>query len=469
MPKIKIDGKEVDVTAGKTVLQAALDNNSFVPHYCYHPKLSIAGNCRMCLVEVVGRPKLEISCNLQITEGMEILTNSQKVQDAQKSVLEFILINHPLDCPICDQAGECKLQDYYFQHSAVPSRFEETKVQKPKVKPLGDLVMLDDERCIVCTRCVRFCDEVAKTDELCVTQRGDHSTITTFHGEPMKNAYTLNTVDICPVGALTNRDFRFNKRVWFLSKTPSICTGCSTGCNIDVDHEGGVVYRYRPRQNDDVNETWMCDEGRLTYKFINDANRILSPHVNMGGTFERSSWDDALLRIQGNLSRFTGADRGVIISAQCSNEEIAAWQRVASELWQAPSFATAREVINGSHDDILRRADKNPNRAALTQLGLGAYKPGAKFLVVVGELSDNDAAAITQAQPEFVVVLSSNDVASYPFAHVVLPLATFVEQEGSFTNYQGRAQKFKRAFPPRGEALPGAVIANKIAILEGHA
>lgn len=460
MPKIKIDGKELEVPAGKTVLQAALDAGVFVPHYCYHPKLSIAGNCRMCLVEVVGRPKLEISCNLMPTEGMEIKTQSPVVLNAQKSVLEFILINHPLDCPICDQAGECKLQDYYFAHSAVPSRFEEEKVHKPKATPLGERVMLDDERCILCSRCVRFCSEVAKEDELCISHRGDHSTLTTFKGEPMKNPYSINTVDICPVGALTSTDFRFNKRVWFLSKTKSICTGCATGCNIEMDHEGGVVYRYRPRENEAVNQCWMCDEGRLTYKFINE-DRILSPYLNLGGSWERTRWEEALETLRAGLENCPAAERGIVLSAQLSNEEIAAWMQLG-QTWGAKIFGTRRTVKNPTEDQILRNADKNPNSFTLKTLQLGAYAAGCKALIVVGELGSDDAAAIAKTRPAFVAAIASNHLEAHTFANVVLPLATFAEQEGSFTNVQGHVQAFHRAFPPRGESLPAWKIATMV-------
>ncbi len=469
MPKITIDGKEVEVPAGQTVLQACLDAGVFIPHYCYHPKLSIAGNCRMCLVEIEGRPKLEISCNLPVAEGMKIRSNSEAVTNAQKGVLEFILVNHPLDCPICDQAGECKLQDYYFQFSAVPSRFQEEKVHKPKTVPLGERVMLDDERCILCSRCVRFCKEIPKEEELCIVNRGDHSTITTFNNKPMKNAYSLNTVDICPVGALTSTDFRFNKRVWFLKKTKSICTGCSTGCNITVDHEGDVVYRYRPRDNDAVNQCWMCDEGRVTYKYINEATRVTSPLAKTGNALQRTTWDDTWNRLRMLMQTIPTTERAVVLSAQLSNEEIAAWNRLSGVLWTgAKQFSTGKQVSNPSEDTLLRRADKNPNTFLVQKLGLGKLSTtGCKLLFVVGEASAEDLAAIAKQKPEVVVAITSTDADQCGFADLVLPLATFVEQDGSFTNYQGRVQRFHRAFAPRGEAKPGWEIASQIALLEG--
>ncbi len=468
MPKITIDGKEYDVAAGKTVLQACLDAGVFIPHYCYHPKLSISGNCRMCLVEIEGRAKLEISCNLQASDGMKIRTNSEAVTIAQKGVLEFILINHPLDCPICDQAGECKLQDYYFQFSSVPSRFQEDKDHKPKAKLLGERITLDDERCILCSRCVRFCDEIAGDNEICIVNRGDHATVTTFNDQPLKNPYSLNTVDICPVGALTSTDFRFNKRVWFLQKTQSICTGCSTGCNITVDHEGGVVYRYRPRENESVNQCWMCDEGRVTYKYINDGSRILSPQAKNGSGFQRTTWEDAWNRVRMLLQSYTTDQRAVLLSAQLSNEELSAWNTLVGTLWTgAKRSSTGRTVQNPTQDNFLRRADKNPNTFLIRKLGVASGVPSCKLLFIIGEASVADLATIARQKPEVLVVIASNDLNQFPFADLVLPLATFVEQDGSFTNYQGRVQRFHRAFPPRGESKPAWEIASQIAPLEG--
>lgn len=512
MPKITINGSVYDVPPGKTVLQACLEHGIKVPYFCYHKKLSIAGNCRMCLVEVVGRPKLEISCNCPVQEGMEIKTDSSVVLEARKSVLEFILINHPLDCPICDQAGECKLQDQYFDHSAVPYRFREEKVHKPKAVPLGPLVVLDDERCILCTRCVRFCDEVPKAHEIALSERGDRSTIVTYGDGGMKNAYSLNTVDICPVGALTSRDFRFGKRVWFLSKTPSLCTGCSTGCNVWLDQEQGVAYRYRPRDNDDVNECWMCDEGRLTYKYLNAPDRVITPFVRSAETRQwgRASWDTVMAQLRTVLARVPAAERAVVLSAQCSNEENFAWARLVREAWPgARLFATRREYAEPSEDQILRHCDKNPNTRGLSEFGVhDRYAGGARVLIVLDALTPAEIAAVQQSRPECVVVLTTNwgthpdavrwrplaGVESvveqggaaewleglqtdalhapandpYPWADMVLPLATVAEQSGTFVNGKGRVQRFERAMPPKGEARPAWTVAQHVATLEGR-
>lgn len=506
MPKITIDDTVYDVPDGTTVLQACLEHKVNVPYFCYHPKLSIAGNCRMCLVQIEGQDKPAISCNTFVKDGMVVRTNTPQILDDRKSVLEFILINHPLDCPICDQSGECDLQDQYFEHSAVPYRFREEKVHKPKAVPLGDLVVLDDERCIVCTRCVRFCDEVAGVSELAVAERSDTSTITTFQNQGMKNAYSINTVDICPVGALTNRDFRFNKRVWYLSHTASVCTGCATGCNVWMDHEGGVVYRYRPRENEAVNQCWMCDEGRLSYKYVNAADRIESPHVRVDGTWQRTSWIAVESRLAELLQTMPPNARGVVLSAQCSNEENQAWHEVAVGEWQtAHVYGTKRVYANPSADNILRHADKNPNSACLQQLGVTkSYGGGAKLLFVLDTLNASEIAALQKHRPDYVVVLATNwgttpvsatrwqpltevgpivakgggaallntlhaDASheAFPWADMMLPLSTFAEQDGHFTNAKGLVQHVAAAMPPKGEAESAVQIAKRVQSLQG--
>ncbi len=502
--KITIDGKEVEVAPGETVLQACLAQQVNVPYFCYHDKLSIAGNCRMCLVGIEGSRKLEISCNTPVREGMVVHTNTPEVLDARKSVLEFILINHPLDCPICDQAGECDLQDQYFDHSAVPYRFREEKVHKPKAVRLGDRVMLDDERCIVCTRCVRFCDEVAGTHELAVAERGDRSTITTFENRGMHNAYSVNTVDICPVGALTNRDFRFTKRSWFLSHTDSICTGCATGCNITIDHEKNILYRYRPRENANVNSAWMCDEGRFTYKFGNAADRIEAPYVKENGAWTRVTWEESLRRMHLMLAEVAAVDRGVVLSAQCSNEENYAWWWLANDRWKSTHiFSTRRDYAHASEDTILRHRDKNPNSAGVVALGkFSPYRGGPRLLFVLDTLSPDEIAQLARERLAYVIVLATNwgtdphsarwfplehdedavttgggaelldalhvDPAKtgFPWADLVLPLAAFAEQSGTFTNAKGLVQSFAQAIAPKGIAQPAWQIAAQIAGIE---
>jgi NADH-quinone oxidoreductase subunit G len=264
MVNLTVDGKAITVPKGTNLIDAAKAAGVDVPYYCYHPHLSVAGNCRMCQVQVKGAPKLDIGCNTQVKEGMEVLTQhtSKAVADAQAATLEFILINHPLDCTVCDQAGHCKLQDYHYEYNARPSRFLEQKEHKVKAEPLGPKVILDGERCIMCTRCIRFCDEVTKTSELGMLNRGDRSVIAINPGRELNNPLSGPVVDLCPVGALTHRDWRFNTRIWFTKQSDGICPGCSTGCNVKVAVRDGEVVQVKARLNSAVNKEWLCDEGR---------------------------------------------------------------------------------------------------------------------------------------------------------------------------------------------------------------
>src|SRR3954463_13255503 len=349
--KVKVDGKEVEVPRTTpdplsarpiptTMIQACAQAQVDVPHYCYHPKLPVAGNCRMCLVEfgtpamgpdrkpvmnpdgttkIAKSPRPAIACATPISPGMEIYTSTPGVIDMRKAVLEFLLINHPLDCPICDQAGECKLQEYSVDYGQSQSRFVEEKVHKPKRVDLGPRIVLDDERCILCSRCIRFTKDVAGDDALGIVERGSYNTITNYPGKPFDNNYTLNTVDICPVGALTSKDFRFKMRVWFLKETKSICTSCGTGCNAVISSRENVVYRYEPRENDAVNSCWMCDYGRLNYKWIGREDRL----VELQGTkVTKPDWSACLKEISAGLSKAGAGSVAIVASARQTNEEL---------------------------------------------------------------------------------------------------------------------------------------------------
>ncbi len=376
MPKLEIDGREVTVEDGLNLIQAAERLGIEVPHYCYHPALSISGNCRMCLVEIEKMPKLQIACNTRVTEGMIVKTTSPKVKAAQAAVLEFLLINHPIDCPICDQAGECKLQDYYMDYGAYLSRFPlEAKVEKRKVVDLGPQVVLDQERCILCARCTRFLDEVTKTGELGIFARGDRCYIDLFPDKKLDNPYSGNVVDVCPVGALTSKDFRFKARVWYLEKTESVCTRCATGCNIDVYHRRGQMYRFRPRYNPDVNQYWMCDEGRLWYKELQKESRIPRPLARGEQDVSAVTWGEAFGRVVSLLTQVkeqhgAGAIAG-IIGAKATNEEAYLFshlltEQVGTELVAGLSWSPA----DAFHDNFLIKADKNPNTRGLQVMGL---------------------------------------------------------------------------------------------------
>lgn len=455
MPKLTIDGKEVEVAEGTTVFEAARESGIPIPHFCYHPKLSIAGNCRMCLVDIEKMPKPAISCNTVATEGMVVNTKTEKVQALQKNVLEFILINHPIDCPVCDQAGECKLQEYYMDYTMTDSDFREAKVKKPKRVDLGPNVVLDDERCILCSRCIRFCDEITKTSELCFTERGDRSTLRTFPGKELDNKYSLNTVDICPVGALTSKPFRFQKRVWLLKSVPSICSGCSTGCNIYMDYDDGKVWRYRTRENEAVNECWTCDPGRLSFPLHNE-NRMTRPMARIDGELQDVTISEALSEIVGALNNLGGEEAVLVGSALESNENNVALKKFGQALGIQDLQYSAKDVPHPDSDDLLIKADKNPNRAGVEHLGFKEFSggTGVKVVLALEGMAKAHLARLKEEDPVLFILLATHRGPETELADVILPTATFGEQAGSFTNFQKRVQKFERALMPQGMILP---------------
>ncbi len=459
MPTLKIDDKEITVEPGTTVIEAAKKLGFEVPHFCYHPKLSIAGNCRMCLVEVEKMPKPQISCSLIATDGMVVHTQSENAKKWRKNVLEFILVNHPLDCPVCDQAGECKLQNYYLSESVKGSQFEEQKVHKPKKVKLGEQVMLDDERCIMCSRCVRFCDEVSKTSELGFIQRGDHVELRPFPGKSLDNPYSINTVDICPVGALTSSDFRFKKRVWLLKSAESVCSGCSRGCNIKLQYEDDTVYRYLPRQNDAVNEVWICDAGRLSYKEINE-NRLIAPAKKVNGQLQRMTPEKIVAEIVEALKKVGASSVVAIGSAQASNENNDALKKFVSSSvgvpLAAPLYYSGRVVPNAYEDNILIKADKNPNTCGVERLGFQKLSGSlsAKTVFILGEISEEDRKKLAALKPSLVIYLATHQDATADLADYLLPITMFAEETGSFTNFEGRVQKFLPGPKTRGQMKP---------------
>ncbi len=471
MPNLTIDGLAVGVPEGTTILAAAKQVGIHIPHYCYHTHLSIAGNCRMCLVEVEKFPKLQTACSTVVTEGMVVRTDTEKVRKAVTGVLEFLLIHHPIDCPICDQAGECGLQDYYMVYGLHRSRYAlEDKVHKKKVQDIGGQIVLDAERCILCSRCVRFLDEVTGTRELNFFQRGDHSEISIFPGRPLDNNYTGNLADICPVGALTSKDFRFKCRVWLLKGVESICTGCARGCNIAAHFKGDILYRYKPRVNDAVNRAWMCDFGRLEYKKANDA-RLLAPFVREGGREKSASWGAIVPQVALELSRAVereGADAvAVIASPQSSNEELYLVRRIAADRLGTKNLAfTHRTPGDGFSDDLLVLADKNPNSRGAKLLGIpdgeafdaligkiaaGRIRALLLFGNVLGAFTEGETAGLLSKVP-FIAQVGTNTGPVSKAAHAVLPSASFAERGGTFTNHAGRVQRFHAGFPPRGKA-----------------
>ncbi|MBW7888608.1 MAG: (2Fe-2S)-binding protein, partial [Bacteroidetes bacterium] len=367
--KVSINGKELEVDNKKTIMEAARDNEIHIPHFCWHPKLSQAGNCRVCLVEVEKMPKLVIACMTQVAEGMVVHTTNPRVINAREAVMEFILINHPLDCPICDEAGECKLQDYSYKYSEGFSRFFESKVHKPKRVEVGPRVMLDVERCIMCSRCIRFCDEIVGEHQLQFMKRGDHVELTTFPGKELDNPYSMNVVDICPVGALTNKDFRFKSRVWEMSFTNSICTGCARGCNIEIGVRNNEILRVHPRTNDNVNSAWMCDYGRVdSWKYVNAENRIKAPMIRKDGQFVEVGWDEALAKVASELKSFNRSEVAVLGSPYATNEDNYLLAKFSREVLGTRNLDFAR-YIDGEDDNLLIRADKTPNATGAELVG----------------------------------------------------------------------------------------------------
>jgi NADH-quinone oxidoreductase subunit G len=492
--KVKVDGREIEVpktmldpVTGKpiptTMIQACAAIKVDVPHYCYHPKLPVAGNCRMCLVEfgtpamgpdrkpvmnpdgtpkIAKSPRPAIACATPISPGMEIYTSSPAVKQMREGVLESLLINHPLDCPICDQAGECKLQEYSVDYGQATSRFTEAKVHKPKRIDLGPRIVLDAERCILCTRCIRFTKDVAGDDALGIVNRGSYNTITAFPGKPFDNNYTLNTVDICPVGALTSKDFRFKMRVWFLKETKSVCTSCATGCNIIIGSREEKIYRYEPRENDAVNSTWMCDYGRLNYKWINREDRLTTIQ-SLKSEVQGLGWTGALKEISELLNNAAQGSAAIIASARQTNEELFLLAKLAKKLGAITDSVPRIEA----GDNLLLSADRNPNSNGARLTGICSDKMGEKIsliaqgiergtvrtLIVFGEdVTKSGIDAKLLGKLETLIVSDILPSETTRLAHYVLPGCAHAEKRGSFTNGKGRVQRFMKAIEPRGDA-----------------
>lgn len=490
--KVKINGREVEVPRlmpdwqGKlvptTILQACEAAGVPVPHYCYHPKLPVAGNCRMCLVEfgtpalgpdrkpilnpdgtpkIVKSPRPAIACATPISPGMEIYTDTPTVKAMRQGVLEFLLINHPLDCPICDKAGECKLQEYSIDYGQSTSRFVETKVHKPKAVQLGPRIVLDAERCILCTRCIRFTRDIVGDDVLGIINRGSYNTITTYPGTVFDNNYSLNTVELCPVGALTSKDFRFRMRVWFLKRTPSICTSCATGCNITIWSRNNKIYRYTPRENDAVNGPWMCDFGRLNFKWIGRPDRLTEVLVHG----KKSTWTAALNEVVAKLKSAHEGSAAIIASARLTNEELWLLSKLKTRL-RAISDSVPRM---GPADRLLVNADKNPNVTGARLFGICSAEPGnnlakiangiakgtIKMLLVFGEdVTKLGFNADSLTKLELLVVSDVLPNETTKLAHYLLPGCAHAEKSGTFININGHVQRFLKAIEPPGEARP---------------
>jgi NADH-quinone oxidoreductase subunit G len=474
---VQVDGEWKQFPKGTRLIEACMKSGHFIPHYCYHPKLSSPGNCRMCLVELGmpkmsperkpvlgadGRPEISwsprpaISCATEITEGMAVRTDSPLVEECRRGVMEFLLINHPLDCPICDQAGECQLQEFSVEFGNGESRFVEEKVKKPKRVDIGPRIVLDDERCIMCSRCIRFMQEIAHDDVLGFVNRGSHTTLTVYPGKKLDSNYSLNTVDICPVGALTSKDFRFSMRVWFLRETKSIDVNCGNGTNILIGSRENIIYRITPRENDFVNSCWMPDSHRLNFHYVNSPERLRAPAIN-GEDFP-ASWPSAIRVAAEQLQAHKPA--AMIASARMTNEELFLARRLARAL-EIELFDVLPRPQRG--DGFLISDDGNPNTRGAKLLGLatgklqeiasGVSSGTIKSLLVLGEdalecgILEEDLKKL-----DSLVVAAILPNTTTAAATVLLPAASWAEKRGSMINIKGRLQRLNRAISSPGEA-----------------
>ncbi len=501
MPKLTINGQTYEAEKGRTIIQVADEVGVQIPRYCYHPDIGIEGSCRMCLVEVKGAPKLMPSCATPIADNMDVRTSTERVHQAVRYAMEFLLLHHPIDCPVCDQSGECWLQNYYMAHAGHDSRYPlGQKTRRKKAFNLGPLVKLDQERCILCTRCVRFTRNVTQTNEIQVFNRGHAAQIGIFEDRPLNNAYSANVVDVCPVGALTSADFRFKVRVWFLKGTNSVCAGCSTGCNLRIDHSaravgGGIpgytasdgkIYRTVGRRNVDVNKSWLCDEGRLSFHTLEKWPRLR--HATMNG--EQKFVEDLLLQVH---------ERFESIRTQHGDEAIAAFGSATNTneaLFLMKKYFNGRvdfrlgkevEVYQQRQDELLRRMDKHSNTQGAMDLGLNGALNGLHGLrelagkkqirgmwisfhpQLVGEDSADTIGELKRLLDalEFSVLSTTHDFEWAHKASVLLPMAAWAEEKGTYTNYAGRVQITNRAVMPPGDAQPLHVLMAELLDLSG--
>lgn len=486
---VQINGTWYMFPRGMRIIEACQSVGIYVPRFCYHPKLVISGSCRMCLVEqgmpprpapgqapqynadgyqtIQWMPRPIISCANTVAENMGIKTDSPLVREVRRGVLEFYLTNHPLDCPICDQAGECRLQEFSSDYGQPTSRFTEMKTKKGKDLEIGPRVNLDQERCVLCGRCVRFMRDVAGDEVLSMSQRGTHNAITIFPGRQLDSNYSLNTVDLCPVGALTSKDFRFKMRVWFLKSTPTIDVNCGTGTNINVWSRGNEVFRITPRQNDEVNSCWMPDSHRLNYKYINSDQRIPQPVIrtDAGAPHRHTTWESAIASTAESIRRVGAGKMAIIASARMTNEELYLTRKL-TDLISTTTLAIVPRM--GKGDDMLISPDGNPNTTGAGLL-LGLTKSSKKLpsiiegirngtikgLLVLSEDLTEATAGCTEddlAKLDYLAVVTHSANPTAKNADIVLPGVTFAEKFGTMINTTGRIQRLNRAIMPQGQA-----------------
>ena len=470
---LTIDGQEVTVPEGTTLLQAAQGAGTEVPHYCYHPGLSSPAMCRLCLVEVEGAPKLLPSCTTTVADGQVVLTQSDEATRMRRGVLEFYLLNHPLDCPICDQSGECDLQDYVFAEGREHGRGRDAKRVLGRDDFGGDVLFYGD-RCVMCTRCVRFMNEIEEKPLLTVVERGNRSVIDTFFDEGLEKAeWAGNVVDICPVGALVSKDFLHKARAWDLKHTPSICPNCSQGCNIELHTRDNLVHRMKPRINPEVNGHWICDYGRSRYEWLNRGDRLEAPVVRTGGHNTARGWTAALESLKARIDTLGESAVMAVVSPFWSNEDLGAVSRLVETLGGGTvvfrSPRTDEEIVLQGYEGLARRKSLAPNERGAELLGCArvgddAGQGGLEDLadhegvvLVLGDALDDQLEALAP-NAALVTYLGAYTSSALAAADFQLPVTTFAEQEGTFTSHAGRVQRFSPALSGPGIARPAWLV-----------
>ncbi len=469
---VTIDGARISVPKGMTIIEAAKQAGVLVPHYCYHPSLPSPAVCRMCLVEVEKAPKLMPACVTTVAEGQVVHVNSEGAKKARQGVLEFLLINHPLDCPICDQSGECELQDYTFQEGRAGSRYGDYAKRYNPVEDFGPDILYVANRCILCTRCVRFMDDVAETPVLNVSERGDRAYIGIAEEQLLDHPWAGNVVDLCPVGSLLSKDFLHKARAWDLDKSASICPGCSQGCNMTIDTRDEVVVRLRPRPNMDVNRHFMCDHGRMNYRWLNRGDRIEAPLLreSPAGRHVASDWDTALDRV-GQIVRDAEGPAVILASGRASVESLALVRMLVDRLTVTAVVRVplGDEAPLAGIANLALRAERAPNADGAELVGYsrdwaGGLRAAANAAVVIvldAELDEADTAALAGIPGELVVLGTvAHDWVRQ--AAVVLPITTFAEENGTFVNRDRRVQRFQQARSQPGMARPAWWVASEV-------
>jgi NADH-quinone oxidoreductase subunit G len=450
MPKCTIDGREVEFAAGENLIEVARKVGIEVPYFCYHPGLTVVAQCRMCAVEIEKMPKLQTACSTPAAEGMIVKTTSDRAKQNQKSIMEFLLINHPLDCPICDKAGECDLQDNSFKYGDAYMRTSEERRTYLDLD-MGPVIKKNMNRCIHCTRCIRFGSEVAGIHEMVAVQRGNNTEITTINGRPLETDYAGNYADICPTGSLTLKDFRFHKRAWMLKKTATVCEGCSRGCNMELHQDNNVIQRSVPRTNMAINKYWLCDEGRFNYHYVSDSSRISWPVV--GG--DKKSWTDAVAEAKATLK---GKKVAVLIGSDLTQEEAKLLQDFVPKAFPGstlahfgtPGITSAAE--DAPADKLLKRKSKTGNLHGMEKLGIKGFEsfaPGTDAVLVIrggrATVPKIEGIANTIGIGVFEDALASR-------FSTVLPSTSFAEKDGTIVNFEGKEQRLRRAINPVGQS-----------------